>query len=70
MHPILRKRSSRFGGCQEEALRDSLAWAKGNVDRELHTGDLIDWKGQANFDLVKYVVGGNYTFVEQENLST
>jgi hypothetical protein len=51
-------------------LRDSLAWAKGNVDRELHTGDLIDWKGQANFDLVKYVVGGNYTFVEQENLST
>ena len=51
-------------------MRDSLAWAKGSVDRELHTGDLIDWKGQANFDLVKYVVGGNYTFVEQENLST
>lgn len=51
-------------------MRDSLAWAKGNVDREPHSGDLIDWKGRANFGLVKYVVGGNYTFVEQENLST
>ena len=51
-------------------MRDSLAWAKGNVDCEFHTGDLIDWQDQANFDLVKYVVGGNYTFVEQENLFT
>ena len=43
---------------QEEALRDSLAWAKDNVDYVLHTGDLIDWQSQANFDLVKKYYGG------------
>ena len=35
-------RSKTFGGRQEEALRDSLAWAKQNVDYVLHTGDIID----------------------------
>ena len=38
-----------FGGRQEEALRDSLAWAKSNVDYVIHTGDLIDWQSRANF---------------------
>ena len=37
------ERRKTFGGRQEEALRDSLAWAKQNVDYVLHTGDLIDW---------------------------
>ena len=46
-------RTKCFGGRQEEALRDSLAWAKENVDYVLHTGDLIDWQSEANFDLVK-----------------
>lgn len=37
-------RTKTFGGRQEEALRDSIAWAKENVDFLLHTGDLIDWQ--------------------------
>ena len=52
------RRTRTFGGRQEEALRDSLAWAKENVDYVLHTGDLIDWQSQANFDLVKKYYGG------------
>ena len=51
-------RSQTFGGRQEEALRDSLAWAKDNVDFVLHTGDLIDWQSEANLDLVKQYFGG------------
>jgi len=52
-------RTRTFGGRQEEALRDSLAWAKDNVDYVLHTGDLIDWQSEANFDLVKKYFGGS-----------
>lgn len=52
------KRTRTFGGRQEEALRDSLDWAKANVDYVLHTGDLIDWQSGANFDLVKKYFGG------------
>lgn len=50
-------RTKTFGGRQEEALRDSLAWAKTNADYVLHTGDLIDWQSRANFDLVKKYFG-------------
>ena len=50
-------RTKTFGGRQEEALRDSIAWAKENVDFLLHTGDLIDWQTEANFDLVKKYFG-------------
>lgn len=63
------RRIRTFGGRQEEALRDSLAWAKENVDYVLHTGDLIDWQSEANFDLVKKFYGdrmfgsmGNHEF--------
>ena len=63
------RRTRTFGGRQEEALRDSLAWAKENVDYVLHTGDLIDWQSEANFDLVKKFYGdkmfgsmGNHEF--------
>ncbi len=52
-------RTKTFGGRQEEALRDSLEWAKTNVDYVLHTGDLIDWQSEANFDLVKKYYGSN-----------
>ena len=51
-------RTRTFGGHQEEALADSLAWARKNCDYVLHTGDLIDWPSEANFDLVrKYFCG-------------
>ena len=63
------RRTRTFGGRQEEALRDSLAWAKTNVDYVLHTGDLIDWQSEANFDLVREYYGetvfgsmGNHEF--------
>jgi 3',5'-cyclic AMP phosphodiesterase CpdA len=54
---LKRIRTQTFGGRQEEALRDSIAWAKENVDFLLHTGDLIDWQTEANFDLVKKYFG-------------
>lgn len=50
-------RTQTFGGRQEEALRDTLAWAKDHVDYLVHTGDLIDWQSEANFDLVKKYFG-------------
>ncbi len=46
------KRTRCFGGRQEEALRDSLLWARQHVDLIVHTGDIIDWQSRANFDLV------------------
>jgi len=52
-------RTLTFGGRQEEALRDSLEWAKIHVDYIIHTGDLIDWQSEANFDLVKKYFGTN-----------
>lgn len=62
-------RRRTFGGRQEEALVDSIAWAKRNVDYVLHTGDLIDFQSRANFDLVKKHFGdamfgalGNHEF--------
>lgn len=55
-------RSRTFGGRQEEALRDSLAWAKANTDYVLHTGDLIDFQSRRNLDLVKKYFGGAAVF--------
>ena len=56
----LRDRRTRcFGGRQEEALCDSLAWARENADYVIHTGDLIDWQSEANYDLVRKYFGGN-----------
>ena len=52
------RRTRTFGGRQEEALRDSLEWAKLNCDYVLHTGDLVDFQSRANFDLVKKYSGG------------
>jgi hypothetical protein len=56
---LMTTRTETFGGRQEEALRDSLAWAKKHVDYIVHTGDLIDWQSEANFDLVKKYFGSN-----------
>ena len=56
-------RTKTFGGCQEEALRDSLAWAKEHVDYVIHTGDLIDFQSKANFELVKKYYGANAGFL-------
>lgn len=52
-----RIRTKTFGGRQEEALRDSLAWAREHADYVLHTGDLIDWQSEANYDLVRKYFG-------------
>lgn len=54
-------RTQCFGGRQEEALRDSLGWARDHVDYVLHTGDLIDWQSEANFDLVRKYLGDGIT---------
>ncbi len=66
---LRRIRTQTFGGHQEEALRDTLAWAKTNVDWVLHTGDFIDWISEANLDLVRKYFGagmfgclGNHEF--------
>ena len=48
-----RRRTRTFGGRQEEAFADSLAWAKNHADYLLHTGDLMDFQSEANFDLVR-----------------
>jgi len=63
------KQTAKFGGMQAQALADSLAWAKKNSDYIIHTGDLIDWQSEANFDLVKKYFGehlfgclGNHEF--------
>lgn len=53
----LASRTELFGGRQEEALRDSIRWAKDNCDYLLHTGDLIDRVSEANLDLVKKYFG-------------
>ena len=54
---LKRVRTECFGGFQEQALCDSLAWAKEHVDYVLHTGDLIDWQSEANYDLVRKYYG-------------
>ena len=53
-------RTITFGGRQEEALRDALAWAKQHVDYVLHTGDIIDWQSEANYDLVRKYFGEDF----------
>ena len=69
-------RTTTFGGRQEEALRDAIAWAKQHVDYLVHTGDLIDWQSEANFDLVRKYFGegligslGNHEFTTDMWLS-
>ena len=51
-------RTATFGGHQEEALANTLGWAKENVDGVIHTGDLIDFQSAANLDLVRKHFGG------------
>ena len=60
-HQLNRVRTLTFGGRQEEALRDSIAWAKEHCDYLVHTGDLIDWQSEANFALVKKYFGEGMT---------
>ena len=66
---VAAKRSNGFGGRQEEALAESLEWARHNVDYVIHTGDLIDFQSRANLDLVRKYWGdamfgsvGNHEF--------
>lgn len=77
---IAEQRTRTFGGFQERALCDSLKWAKTNCDYVLHTGDLIDWQSEANFDLVRKYFGpqvfgamGNhefYTYMPGEKITS
>ena len=53
----MRRRTVIFGGRQEEALRDTLAWARDHVDFILHTGDAMDLGTEANFDLCNRYFG-------------
>ena len=71
-----KSRTKTFGGRQEEALRDTLSWAKEHADYVVHTGDLIDWQSEANFDLVRRYMGqdaigsmGNHEFTTDMWLS-
>ena len=54
------KLTKTYGGRQEEALRDALAWAVQHVGYVLHTGDLIDWQSEANFALVERYFGEGF----------
>lgn len=51
------RRTKTFGGMQEESLAVSIDYAKQNTDYLVHTGDLIDFPGEANFDLVRKYFG-------------
>jgi len=55
------KRTRTFGGFQQTALRDSLEWARGHVDYIIHTGDLIDFRTEENYSLVKKYFGEGMT---------
>lgn len=73
---LRKSRTKTFGGRQEEALRDTLSWAKEHVDYVVHTGDLIDWQSEANFDIVRKYMGkdalgtmGNHEFTTDMWLS-
>ena len=57
---LKQKRTVTFGGRQEEALQDAIAWAKEHVEYIVHTGDLIDWQSEANFDLVRKYFGAEF----------
>lgn len=50
---LARWRRVTFGGRQEEALRDSIEWAREHADYLLHTGDLLDFQSQANYDIAR-----------------
>lgn len=52
-------RTRVFGGRQEEALRDTLEYARLHADYLVHTGDLIDFQSERNLDLVKMYFGGS-----------
>ena len=51
-------RTRTFGGRQEEALRDTLEYARLHAEYLVHTGDLIDFQSEKNFDLVRQYFGG------------
>ena len=50
-------RTQTFGGRQQEALRDTLEYARLHADYLVHTGDLIDFQSEKNLDLVKMYFG-------------
>ena len=59
LRELAKLRSDSFGGCQLEALRDSISWARArHTDMVVHTGDLMDFQSAANASAVKEVFAG------------
>ncbi|MBO4942886.1 MAG: metallophosphoesterase [Muribaculaceae bacterium] len=56
---ISKDRTATFGGLQADALARSLNWADRYCDFVVHTGDMIDYQSEANYDLVKKYSGEN-----------
>jgi hypothetical protein len=62
-------RTKTFGGRQEEALRDSIAWANENVDflKGILAGHThITVQDRFSPTAMEYVVGGNFMFLGRE----
>lgn len=59
---ISKARTATFGGLQANALATSMKWAERYCDYVVHTGDLIDYQSEANYDLVKKYLGENCIF--------
>ncbi len=64
LQALSRSRVSAFGGCQEDALRAAFAWAAGNADFVVHTGDIVDFVSKGNLELVRKWFGGRERFLE------
>ncbi len=62
LRAFMQLRAKTFGGRQEEALRDSLSWAREHVDYVLH----IDVRDRFSPTAMEYVVGGNFMFHGEE----
>lgn len=56
---LSRDRTQTFGGLQADALAASMDWAGRYCDYVVHTGDLIDFQSEANYDVAKKYLGDN-----------
>ncbi|MBQ3888693.1 MAG: metallophosphoesterase [Clostridia bacterium] len=52
---------------RESAFREQLTYANGNCDLMVHTGDLIDFTTQANFDFARTVLAEEKVFFTAGN---
>jgi len=52
---------------KEQYFREHLAYAKAHCDLMIHTGDLIDFTSQANFDFARSILGEEKVFFAAGN---